>query len=239
MESSPSEEPRFRTPRGSNPVGPASTRVRNLPLNGEKHLFVMVGGQLRRTSKYAHLLEEDPAFRAWLANVVRASHNTGGHYFLKVGFICDEVYHIPPSGIAVMNTVELMTFVSNVISELEERGAVGTTINSYVKAVKSWARFDGKRLDEKVNVPESENMYAGEVVPRPDEVQTLLDHAPLRVKVAVSLMAFAGLRPGTIGDSRGLDGLKVKDLPEMEVRDGRIAHSKVPVLAFTDSLKSF
>jgi len=190
----------------------------------------MIAGQRRRTSKYAHLLEEDPAFKAWLANVVRGSHNTGGHYFLRIGFLCDELYHIPPSQIAAMNTVELMTFVSNVISELEERGAVGSTINSYVKAVKSWARFNGKRLDEKVNVPESENMYAGEVVPRPEDVQTLMDHAPLRVKVAVSLMAFAGLRPGTMGDSRGLDGLKVKDLPEMEVKDGRVAFSKVPTL---------
>jgi len=190
----------------------------------------MIGGQRRRTSKYAHLLAEDPAFRAWLANVVRGSHNTGAHYFLRMGFLCDEVYHIPPSQVAAMNRVELMTFVSNVISDLEEKGAVGSTINSYVKAVKSWARFNGTKLDEKVNVPESENMYAGEVVPRPEDVQALLDHAPLRVKVAVSLMAFAGLRPGTIGDSRGSDGLKVKDLPEMEVRDGKVAFAKVPTL---------
>jgi hypothetical protein len=49
---------------------------------------------------------------------VRGSHNTGAHYFLRMGFLCDEVYHIPPSGIAAMNRVELMTFVSNVISEL-------------------------------------------------------------------------------------------------------------------------
>jgi len=33
----------------------------------------MIAGQRRRTSKYAHLLEEDPTFKAWLANVVRAS----------------------------------------------------------------------------------------------------------------------------------------------------------------------
>lgn len=78
-----------------------------------------------------------------------------------------------------MNRVELMTFVSNVISQLEERGVVGSTINSYIKAVKSWARFNGTKLDEKVNIPESENRYAGEVVPRPDDLQALLDHAPL------------------------------------------------------------
>jgi hypothetical protein len=64
-----------------------------------------------------------------------------------------------------------------------------------VKAVKSWARFNGTKLDEKVNIPEGEPRYAEEVVPSPQDVQSLLDHSPLRVKVAVSMMAFSGLRP--------------------------------------------
>ncbi len=106
----------------------------------------------------------------------------------------------------------------------------GVTIGSYVKAIKSWARFNGMKLDEKVNIPESENRYAEEVVPRPEEVQSLLDHSPLRAKVAVALMAFSGLRPATLGDAQGRDGLKVKDLPEMEIKDGKVTFSKVPTL---------
>jgi hypothetical protein len=43
----------------------------------------MIAGQRRRTSKYTRLLEEDPAFRAWLANVVGGSHNTGPHESFK------------------------------------------------------------------------------------------------------------------------------------------------------------
>ena len=50
------------------------------------------------------------------------------------------------------------------------------------------------------------------------------------MKVAVSLMAFSGLRPATIGDAQGLDGLKVKDLPEIEVKEGRVSFAKVPSL---------
>ncbi len=38
-----------------------------------------------------------PTFKAWLANVVRGLHNTGAHY-LRMGFLCDEVCYIPPSG---------------------------------------------------------------------------------------------------------------------------------------------
>jgi hypothetical protein len=74
------------------------------------------------------------------------------------------------------------------------------------------ARFNGTRLDEKVNVPEGDAKYAEEVVPTSAEVQSLLDHSPLRVKVAVSLMAFSGLRPATMGDAQGLDGPKVNPL---------------------------
>ena len=39
-----------------------------------------------------------------------------------------------------MNKPGLMTFVSNVISDLEEAVVGGVTITSYVKAIKSWAR---------------------------------------------------------------------------------------------------
>jgi len=215
---------------GSIPVGPASSWVRYQPLNAEKIPEGMAGNNGRRRSKYTDLLESDATFRAWNANVLRASQNTGSAYFLRMGRLCHELCHISPAEIAAMNKTELMTFISNIISQLEEQGVTGVTITSYVKAIKSWARFNGKKLDEKVNVPESENTYSEEVVPKPDEVHTLLDHSTLRVKVAVSLMAFAGLRPATIGDSRGVDGLKVKDLPEIEVRDGKVTFPKVPTL---------
>jgi len=181
-------------------------------------------------SKYEHLLDEDPSFRAWRSNVLRASYNTGSAYFLRLGRLCDELYHFPPGRIATMNLPELMTFVSTFVSDLEERGVSGVTINSYVKAVKSWARFNGKKLDQRVNVPESEARYADEVVPRPEEVQSLLDHSTLRAKVAASLVAFSGLRPATLGDAQGIDGLQVGDLPEMAIEGGKVAFAKVPTM---------
>jgi len=191
----------------------------------------MAKAQRRRgVSKYAHLLEEDDTFRAWYRNVLRASYTTGTVYLLRLGRLCDEVCHVTPKRIASMNKVELMTFTTNAISDLEEAGVAGVTINSYVKAVKSWGRFNGTKLDERLSVPDSEPRYAEEVVPRPEEVQALFDHSPLRVKVAASLMGFSGLRPATIGNAEGTDGLKLGDLPEVEVRDGSVAFAKVPTL---------
>jgi integrase len=191
----------------------------------------MAEGQRRRgVSRYAHLLEEDQAFKAWYRNVLRGSYNTAATYLLRMGKICDGITRTTPAQIAGMSKAELMTYISDIISDLEAKGVSGVTITSYVKALKSWVRFNGKRLDEKVNVPESEARYADEVVPRPEEVQALFDHSSPRVKVAASLMAFSGLRPGSLGTADGSDGLKVGDLPEMEVKDGKVTYTKVPTL---------
>jgi hypothetical protein len=35
------------------------------------------------------LLESDPTFRTWNANVLRAPHNTGSDYILRMGYLCD------------------------------------------------------------------------------------------------------------------------------------------------------
>ena len=208
--------------------GVAGKGVRYRPLTRQKPRVGM-GQKAKGESKYAHLLE-DPAYRAWFTNVARGSQNTAAHYFLHMGFLCDEMYHITPARMAAMNRVELMTFLSNAISDLEERGVTGTTITSYVKSVKSWMRFNGKRIDEKVNVPESESTYGDELVPKPADIQTLLHHSDLRGKVGAALMAFSGLRPATLGDAAGVDGLKVKDLPELEVKSGKVSFAKVPTL---------
>jgi hypothetical protein len=190
----------------------------------------MAKGQRRRgVSKYSHLLDEDDTFRAWYKNVLRGSYATGSVYLLRLGRLC-ELCGVTPRMIASMNKVELMTFATNAISELEVTGISGITIGSYLKAVKSWGRFNGTKLDERISVPDGEPRYAEELVPRPEEVQSLFDHSPLRVKVAISLMGFGGLRPATIGNAEGTDGLKLGDLPELEVRGEMVSFAKVPTL---------
>jgi hypothetical protein len=89
----------------------------------------------RRESKYAHLLESDPTFKAWYFSLLRASQNTGAGYFLRMGRLRDEVFHITPTQMATLDRTELMTFISNAVSDLDEKGVKGGTIDSYVKAI--------------------------------------------------------------------------------------------------------
>ena len=87
MDAGASEELRYRTPPGSEPVGPASPRIRFRQLNPHednkgvrepaKKLAPAHGRRMRGESKYTHLLEEDRGFNAWYCNVLRGSYNTG------------------------------------------------------------------------------------------------------------------------------------------------------------------
>jgi integrase len=181
-------------------------------------------------SKYAHLLLEDQGFNAWYRNVMRGSANTGSAYLRRLGRLCDELYRVTPHQLVSMNKTELTTFASNVISDLEETGMKGDAIKSYIKAIKSWAEFNDKKIEKKLNIEEGDGVYEYEVVPQPKETQSVLDHSDARAKVAGGLVAFSGLRTASLGTALGTDGLKVKDLPEMEVKEGKVSFMKVPAL---------
>jgi hypothetical protein len=67
-------------------------------------------------------------------------------------------------------------------------------------------------------------------VPNKDELKQILNYADERGRTSISLMAFSGLRPQALGDSRGEEGLKIKDLPELEVNEGEVKFQKVPTM---------
>ena len=52
----------------------------------------------------------------------------------------------------------------------------------------------------------------------------------MRGRVSIALMAFSGLRPETIGNFKGTDGLKLSDLPELRINEGKIEFVKVPTI---------
>jgi integrase len=68
------------------------------------------------------------------------------------------------------------------------------------------------------------------VIPTLAEVQTFPGSLRPQGEGGRVAHAFSGLRPATIGSADGTDGLKVGDLPELEVKDGKVAFAKVSTL---------
>jgi len=97
--------------------------------------------------------------------------------------------------------------------------------------VERWLSTRKIKISRSSATPTIEN----EQVPSKEELSRILRTSPLRIKVAVVFMAFADLRPGAIGNLDGSDGLKLGDLPELKIRDGKITFDKIPTMVVVRS----
>ena len=192
-----------------------------------------------RRSPYYHFMEEDENFRRWVESLERGSISTASVYFRRVGYLCRNL-SVTPGGIAAMSVKEARNFIHDLISSLEASGNVGSTIEGYVKAVKSWMVWNDVQVPGRIKIyGASENpSVENEVTPVRQELRKILEVATLRGKVTCSMMAFGAFRPEVFGNFVGDEGLTVGDLPEMkvehvvgpqgEVVDGRVSFETVP-----------
>jgi hypothetical protein len=123
-------------------------------------------------------------------------------------------------------------FLLDVVSALEKEGKRSEYISNYVKALKSWWRFTGKKVERKVKLrrDSDEGKYSDEVPPTNDELRRILDMADPRAKVAITSVAFGGTRLEALGSFLGDDGLELRDFPELKLSDGHISFEKIPTV---------
>ncbi len=65
------------------------------------------------------------------------------------------------------------------------------------------------------------------MVPAEEELARVFRVAPVRDRVSIALMAFSGLRPQVMGDSSGSDGLRLKDIPDVEISGDKPGKQRV------------
>jgi hypothetical protein len=109
-----------------------------------------------------------------------------------------------------------------------------------LKGVRDWLLFnnvDFRQFPKLRRAYQAESL-ARERVPTPEQLRLILGALPPRGRVSALLMAHSGLRPGTLGNDGGTDGLTLADLPELttsgrrprfDLPDGHTAfHVQVP-----------
>ena len=105
-------------------------------------------------------------------------------------------------------------------------------IDSCLKAIKSWAVWNRKEFKRKIKIADRNKRptLENERIPTQEELGRVLyaDTTPIRTRVNIALMSFSGPRPEVQGDYQGLDGLRIKDLPEMEVKEKEVIFTKIP-----------
>jgi hypothetical protein len=126
------------------------------------------------------------------------------------------------------------------VASLEAEQKAPGYILGILKTVKSWLKYNDLTLPRRIRVKNSSATptIEDEQVPSKAELARILRTAPPRVKVAIALIAFADLRPQSIGNHDGSDGLKLKDLPEMSVEGGEIKFKETPIMVSVRSTLS-
>jgi integrase len=187
----------------------------------------MAGNQRAR---YGHLLE-DKDVRRWYENVSRGSEVTAEVYLRRLGAFC-EAHGLTPRRLAAMGEKRLHDLLMDFVSREEREGHAGSYIHSTLKAVRSWLAHHGREIRRRIRVRGAQDAptLREERVPTREELRRIFLSADKKARAAAVLVAHAGLRIETLGNHRGTDGLRVGDLPEMRIRDGRVEFERVPTM---------
>ncbi|MEM0133304.1 site-specific integrase [Acidiplasma sp.] len=181
--------------------------------------------------KYRELLIEEDV-RRWFENLRAKSVLTATVALRNLGHYC-ELTETTPKGIlakARSNEKDFRYEFTNFVRKLEKEGKAGSYIARFKKVILSWLKFNDIRLQLTVNISgENETpTIVNERVPSKEELARILRKATSRARVAIAIMAFSGLRPESLGNYEGTDGLRLGDIKDLRLSD-EIQFDKIPV----------
>jgi site-specific recombinase XerD len=182
------------------------------------------------------LLDED--LRRWFENLKAKSILTATVALRNLSHYC-ELTQTDPKGILKKASEREKDFryeFADFVRKMEKDGKAGSYIVRFRKLILSWLKFNGIRLQLTVNISgENETpTIANERVPDKEELARILRKATSRGRVAVAMMAFSGLRPESLGDYEGTDGLRLGDIKELKISD-EIQFDRIPATVLVKS----
>ena len=175
-----------------------------------------------RKARWKHLLEENQDFRRWYENLARGSSNTAelnARTLYRFGRLAD----LTPSKIVEVAREDRREFENvllDFVTRLREEGKAPSYIENYLTCVRSWLQFNDVNLVRKIKIGNTNRTptIEDERIPTKEELRQILNYAQERGRCSISFIGFSGLRPQALGNSTGIDGLEMRDLPEMEIK---------------------
>lgn len=189
---------------------------------------------MTRTSKYSQLLEIKDV-RRWYDNLKASSLITATVYLRTLGLYCELEGLNPESIVSAFNQStdngkQFKNRFTDFIRDLETKGKKGSYVVRFKKVLKSWLRFNDLEINFNVKIKDADRnpTTESERVPSAEELLKVLRKASTRARTSISLMAFSGLRPETLGNFDGTDGLKFSDFPDLELEKNQLKFKQVP-----------
>jgi integrase len=128
-----------------------------------------------------------------------------------------------------MNPKEIKNLLLDNVSRLEKEGKKGSYVKGIIKSVKSWLSFNDIQTP-KVRIAKANSRLTveDEGIPTHEELKKILNVARTRGRVSIALMSQSGLRPQVLGN--GSSGLMIKDLPDLEIKNGKVSFKNIPAI---------
>jgi len=188
-----------------------------------------------KESKYSTYLK-DAHIKRWFTNLARGSPISAEGSLRRLSRLC-ELLDLTPQQMIKKARKDLAGFQDNVedlVSSLEAQDKSPGYIGDLIKTLRSWLRYNDVTLTRRIKIsnPTATPTIENEQIPSQDELARIFRASPARVKIAVALMAFADLRPQTLGNYNGSDGLTLKDVPELKVENDEVRFEKTPTMIF-------
>jgi len=185
-------------------------------------------------SKYRYLLEDEDV-RRWYENLARGSPAGAEIYFRSLGNFC-QLNNITPQELAQKPVSEIEDLLMDYVTSAQKRHA-GSYIHNTVKVVKSWLAHNGIQLKRKIKITGAHETptLKDERVPTKDELRRIFLSGSKQARTACALVAHAGLRLETLGNYTGYDGLRIRDLPELETKGAEVSFEKIPTMVVVRS----
>ena len=184
----------------------------------------------QKTEEYSKLLD-DKDLKRWYENVGRGSRITADIYLRRLGNFY-KTYHKTPKELIKLSERSLYNLLLDVVSDMENKKFAGSYISSIMKAIKSWLTFNGKDVKRKIKIKGAQDTptLQNERIPTQDELKKIFLSGDEKARVACALLAHSGLRIEVLGNYKGDDGLKISDLPELEIKGDKVEFKKIPTL---------
>lgn len=181
--------------------------------------------------KWAYLLEDENLER-WYRVTARGSRLTADISLRTIGKACG-LLGLDPKGMVETAQGDLMKFadkVDDVVTHLEEEGLSPGYIENIVQSIKSWLKHNGVELTRRIVISNRGRTptIEDEQIPSKEELSRIFRVSPPRVRVAEAFIALADLRPQVLGDYWGQDGLRVRDIPELRIENGKVTFEALP-----------
>ena len=187
------------------------------------------GKKKRRTNR--EIMLKDPDVKRWYDNMAKRSRLTANVKLQKLKIFCEKADTDPRKIIelAKCSNKKVTDMISDQITKMEGYNHSSGYVKGCLYAVISWLKHFDMAPARKINVASSD--YASERggrVPSVQELAEIYSCSDLRTGALIALLSGSGIRLEVVGNHNATNGLRLADLPDITIRDGRAVIASIP-----------